>query len=270
MLPNHAPLVVAEQFALLEAAFPGRIDLGIGRAPGTDPVTSWALRHGAGGVDEEAVARFPEYVDNVISMMSPGGVGLQVGGGMHALTATPAATSVPPVWLLGSSDYSARLAASRGLPYVFAHHFSGQGTAEALELYRSTFQPSEATPEPRTFLTVNAVVADSQEDADRLALPQLQAMVALRTGQPLVPQRLVEEAEKETVPAEHQGLLAAMARRWVIGTPASAAAEVRELASSYDVDEVMVHPVAGAFVGTDPNTSPAREATLALLADALD
>ena len=124
---------------------------------------------------------------------------------MHALTATPAATSVPPVWLLGSSDYSARLAASRGLPYVFAHHFSGQGTAEALELYRSSFQPSEANPVPRTFLTVNAVVAESQEEADRLALPQLQAMVALRTGQPLRPQRLVEEAEKEPVPAAAPG-----------------------------------------------------------------
>ena len=137
MLPNHAPLVVAEQFALLEAAYPGRIDLGIGRAPGSDPVTSWALRHGGGGVEDDAVSRFPEYVDNVVSMMSPGGVGLQVSGRMHALNATPAAISVPPVWLLGSSDYSARLAASRGLPYVFAHHFSGQGTAEALELYRS-------------------------------------------------------------------------------------------------------------------------------------
>ena len=219
MLPNHAPLVVAEQFALLEAAYPGRIDLGIGRAPGTDPITSWALRHGGGGVEDDAVSRFPEYVDNVISMMSPGGVGLQVSGRMHALTATPAATSVPPVWLLGSSDYSARLAASRGLPYVFAHHFSGQGTAEALELYRSSFQPTEENPSPRTFLTVNVVVAETQEDADRLALPQLQAMVALRTGQPLQPQRLVEEAEKETVPEAHQGLLEAMSRRWVIGTP---------------------------------------------------
>ena len=148
MLPNHAPLVVAEQFALLEAAYPGRIDLGIGRAPGTDPVTSWALRHGGGGVEDDAVAQFPEYVDNVISMMSPGGVGLQVGGRLHALTATPAATSVPPVWLLGSSDYSARLAASRGLPYVFAHHFSGQGTAEALELYRSRV-PASARTTPR-------------------------------------------------------------------------------------------------------------------------
>ena len=266
MLPNHAPLVVAEQFALLEAAHPGRIDLGIGRAPGSDPVTSWALRHGGGGVEDDAVARFPEYVDNVISMMSPGGVGLQVGGRLHALTATPAATSVPPVWLLGSSDYSARLAASRGLPYVFAHHFSGQGTAEALALYRSGFQPSEAHPSPRTFLTVNVVVAETQEDADRLALPQLQAMVALRTGQPLRPQRLVEEAEKETVPAEHQGLTEAMSRRWVIGTPSSAASMVEELAASYDVDEVMVHPVAGAYLGTATDASPAREETLSLLA----
>src|SRR6195952_3155322 len=116
MLPNHAPLVVAEQFALLEAAFPGRIDLGIGRAPGTDPVTSYALRHGAGGVSDDAVTQFPSYVDNVISMMSPGGVGLQVNGRVHALNATPAATSRPPVWLLGSSDYSAQLAAARGLP----------------------------------------------------------------------------------------------------------------------------------------------------------
>ena len=256
MLPNHAPLVVAEQFALLEAAYPGRIDLGIGRAPGSDPVTSWALRHGAGGVDDEAVSRFPEYVDNVISMMSPGGVGLQVGGRMHALNATPAATSVPPVWLLGSSDYSAQLAASRGLPYVFAHHFSGQGTAEALALYRSQFRPSETNLTPRTFLTVNAVVAETQEEADRLALPQLQAMVALRTGAPLLPQRLVEEAEKETIPDQHQGLVESMSRRWVIGTPASAADQIRQLASSYDVDEVMVHPVAGAFVGTPADTVP--------------
>ncbi len=182
MLPNHAPLVVAEQFALLEAAYPGRIDLGIGRAPGTDPVTSWALRHGAGGVTDEAVTQFPSYVDNVISMMSPGGVGLEVGGRMHPLNATPHAIAPPPVWLLGSSDYSAQLAADRGLPYVFAHHFSGHGTAEALALYRSKFQPSEHLAEPRTFLTVNVVVAPTQEEADRLVLPNLTSMVALRTG----------------------------------------------------------------------------------------
>ena len=266
MLPNHAPLVIAEQFALLEAAYPDRIDLGIGRAPGSDPVTSYALRHGGGGVGDDAVARFPEYVDNVVSMMSPGGVGLQVAGRMHPLTATPHATSVPPVWLLGSSDYSARLAADRGLPYVFAHHFSGQGTAEALELYRSRFQPSEAQPEPRTFLTVNAAVAGTREEAERLALPQLEAMVALRTGGQLRPQRLVEEAEKDPIPAAHAGLLDAMRRRWVIGTPDEAVAEIQELAATYAVDEVMVHPVAGAFIGTPTATSPGREDTLRLLA----
>jgi luciferase family oxidoreductase group 1 len=268
MLPNHAPLVVAEQFALLEAAYPGRIDLGIGRAPGSDPVTSYALRHGAGGVEDDAVARFPSYVDNVVSMMSPGGVGLQVGGRMHPLNATPHATSVPPVWLLGSSDYSARLAAQRGLPYVFAHHFSGQGTAEALELYRSTFQPSEALAEPRTFLTVNVSVAATQQEAERLALPQLEAMVTLRTGGQLRAQRLVEEAEKDPVADAHQGLVEAMRTRWVIGTPDSAAAELAELATTYAVDEVMVHPVAGAYLGTPPDSSPAREDTLRLLASA--
>jgi len=269
MLPNHAPLVVAEQFALLEAAYPGRIDLGIGRAPGTDPVTAYALRHGAGGVDDEAVARFPEYVDNVLTMMSPGGAALQVGGRKLPLNATPAARSRPPVWLLGSSDYSARLAAARGLPYVFAHHFSGTGTAEALALYRSTFRPSEELAAPQTFLTVNAVVADTQEEADRLALPQLLAMVALRTGAPLGPQRLVEEAEAEQVPEAHAALISAMRDRWVIGTPTTAPARVRALAEEFDVDEVMVHPVAGAFVGTAADASPTREQTLALLGRAL-
>jgi luciferase family oxidoreductase group 1 len=269
MLPNHAPLVVAEQFALLEAMHPGRIDLGIGRAPGSDPVTSWALRHGAGGVTDEAVNQFPTYVDNVISMMSPGGVGLQVNGRMHPLNATPHAVAPPPVWLLGSSDYSARLAASRGLPYVFAHHFSGQGTAEALDLYRSTFQPSEQLAAPRTFLTVNAVVADSEEEAARLVLPNLHQMVALRTGQPLRAQLLLEEALAEPLAPQHQALADSMLTRWVVGTPDQAAAQVHELASTYGVDEVMLHPVAGALEGTPPDHSPTREQTLHLLAKAI-
>ncbi len=265
MLPNHAPLVVAEQFALLEAAHPGRIDLGIGRAPGTDPVTSWALRHGAGGVTDEAVSRFPEYVDNVLAMMDAAGVGLSVQGRTHELRATPNAVSVPTAWLLGSSDYAAALAAEKGMPYVFAHHFSGSGTAEALALYRSRFRPSPELAEPRTFLTVNASVATTREEADRLALPQLLSMLALRTGQPLAAQRLVEEAEKVEVPDAHRGLLDKMRSRWVIGDPEEARARIAELAVTYDVDEVMVHPVAGAHEGTDRRRSPGREDTLRLL-----
>jgi luciferase family oxidoreductase group 1 len=270
MLPNHAPLVVAEQFALLEAAHPGRIDLGIGRAPGTDPVTAWALRHGAGGVDDDAVARFPEYVDTITAMLSPDGAGLRLASGTHVLRATPRATSVPGVWLLGSSDYSARLAAEKGLPYVFAHHFSGRGTAEALALYRNGFQPSDDHPEPRTLLTVNVVVAPTQEEADRLALPNLRSMVALRTGQPLQAQQLVEEVEETELELARGDLARQMLDRWVFGTPASAAAQVRELASTFGVDEVMVHPVAGAVRGTPADRSPAREETLRLLSSALD
>jgi luciferase family oxidoreductase group 1 len=267
MLPNHAPLVVAEQVALLEAAFPGRIDLGIGRAPGTDPITSYALRHGAGGVSDEAVAQFPRYVDDVLAMMSPSGVQVSVAGRSQPLRATPGAASVADVWLLGSSDYSARLAADKGLPYVFAHHFSGQGTAEALDLYRSQFRPSEHLAEPRTFLTVNTVVARSAEEARRRALPNQLMMLALRTGQPLGPQLLVEEAEQVQLAPPQVELLERMAARWVVGSPAEAVAQLEDLAATYDVDEVMVHPVAGAHVGTEAGRAPAREETLHLLAD---
>ncbi|WP_200949844.1 LLM class flavin-dependent oxidoreductase [Nocardioides sp. Root151] len=269
MLPNHAPLVVAEQFALLEAAFPGRIDLGIGRAPGTDPVTSFALRHGAGGVGEDAVERFPEYVENIVAMMDEGGVGLSVAGRTHELRATPRAASRATVWLLGSSDYSARLAASQGLPYVFAHHFSGRGTAEALELYRSTYRPSPENPEPRTFLTVNASVAETTEEAERLALPQLHAMVTLRTGGQLRPQLLVEEAEAIGFPDAHLPLVNGMRGRWVIGDPATAAERIADLAAEFDVDEVMVHPVAGSYVGEPVDSAATREATLRHLAAAI-
>jgi len=269
MLPNHAPLVVAEQFALLEAAYPGRIDLGIGRAPGTDPVTSYALRHGAGGVTDDAVEQFPAYVDSIVTMMSPGGAGLQVNGRMHPLNATPHATSVATVWLLGSSDYSARLAAAKGLPYVFAHHFSGRGTAEALDLYRSSYRPSAEHPEPRTFLTVNAVVATTSEEALRLAQPNLLSMVDLRTGGALTRQPLVEEAEARGLPEQHRPLADQMLERWVVGTPDEAAEQIAKLAATYGVDEVMLHPVAGALSDTPVDRGPARETTLRLLAAAL-
>ncbi len=153
-----------------------------------------------------------------------------------------------------------------GLPYVFAHHFSGQGTAEALALYRSEFRPGEHAEVPTTFLTVNASVAATAEEAERLARPQLLAMLALRTGAPMTPQLTVEQAEAVTLPPEHEGLYAAMRERWVIGGPEAARLRVAELAATYDVDEVMVHPVAGAREDEDPERSTGREATLTLLA----
>ncbi len=165
MLPNHAPLVVAEQFAALEAIAPGRIDLGIGRAPGSDPVVTQLLRVTGPTAD---VDRFPQHVTDILALMSPQGATLRLTSGqVYDVHATPAAEGAPTVWLLGSSDYSARLAAELGLPYVFANHFSGQGVDEILALYREGYRPSEAFPEPRTFLTLNAVVAETDDEGEK-------------------------------------------------------------------------------------------------------
>ena len=272
MLPNHAPLAVAEQFALLEAAHPGRIDLGIGRAPGSDPVTSMALR-GAAGRDDRDIEAFPSYLDDVVALMSSAGVRVPLPRDLmrenYILKATPAAVTEPKLWLLGSSMYSAHLAAAKGLPYVFAHHFSGQGTEEALQTYRDEFRPSDLAAEPVTFLTVNAAVADTAAEAERLLLPNLQMMARLRTGQPLGPLDLVEDAEARQLSPRELAVVDAGRRQAVVGSPAEAADQLRALAERFGVDEVMVNPVAAAFRGTDPDTAPAREKTLELLAKEL-
>lgn len=272
MLPNHAPLAVAEQFALLEAAHPGRIDLGIGRAPGSDPVTSLALR-GAAGRDDRDIEAFPQYLDDVVALMGTRGVRVPLPRDLmrdnYILKATPDATSVPRLWLLGSSMYSAHLAAAKGLPYVFAHHFSGHGTADALAIYREEFRPSDAASEPVTFLTVNAVVAETTEEAEALLLPQLQMMGRLRTGQPLNALDLVEDAQAQVMSPQAEAVVADGRRRAVVGSPTEAAAQVRALAEEFDVDEVMINPVASAYRGADPRTATARDTTLELLAKEL-
>ncbi|HEY9478335.1 MAG TPA: LLM class flavin-dependent oxidoreductase [Microbacteriaceae bacterium] len=264
MLPNHAPLVVAEQFAALEAAFEGRIDLGLGRAPGSDPVITAVLRHSGNTSD---VDMFPDNIRDIQALLHPDGAGLRLSSGQtYELRATPHAGSVPDVWLLGSSDYSASLAARLGLPYVFAHHFSGEGTQRALDLYRSTFQPSETLERPRTFLTVNASVADTAEEAYAFALPQLQHMARLRTGQKLTALDTVEDAAlSELTPPQEAGI-AHMVPRWIIDEPVAAAARIRELAQRFEVDEVMISPAASARAADDPRTAQGRVRTLELLA----
>ena len=272
MLPNHAPLAVAEQFALLEAAHPGRIDLGIGRAPGSDPVTSLALR-GAAGRGDRDIEAFPQYLDDVVALMGARGVRVQLPRDLlregYVLKATPAAVTEPRLWLLGSSMYSAHLAAAKGLPYVFAHHFSGHGTAEALAVYRDEFQPSDLASQPITFLTVNAVVAETTDEAKALLLPQLQMMGRLHTGQPLGALDLVEDAQATRMTPQAEAVVQAGLQRAVVGSPTEAADQVRALAQEFDVDEVMVNPVASARRGGEPSAATARDATLELLAKEL-
>ncbi|WP_243229602.1 LLM class flavin-dependent oxidoreductase [Microbacterium sp. CIAB417] len=267
MLPNHAPLIVAEQFAALEAIAPGRIDLGLGRAPGSDPVITQLLR-GSGTTSD--VEQFPRHVQDITLLLSGEGAQVQfTSGGEYTVRSTPAATGVPEVWLLGSSDYSAQLAAAQGLPYVFANHFSGQGLERALDLYRSGYRPSEAHPEPKTFLTVNAVAAPTQEEAEARALPQLRMMARLRLNKPLNALETVDEAAAaESDPATDQ-VVSAARERWFVGTGESVAAEVRAFAATHRVDEVMLSPVAGAYASEPMDAAAGRALTLELVAAAL-
>lgn len=268
MLPNHSPLVVAEQFAALEAIAPGRIDLGLGRAPGSDPVITQLLRQSGTTSDVE---RFPEHVRDIAALVSPEGASVRfASGGTYDIHATPAATGAPEVWLLGSSDYSAQLAASTGLPYVFANHFSGQGLERALDLYRSQFQPSERHPEPRTFLTVNALAAPTRDEAEERSLPNQLTMMRLRTNKPLIPAETVEQARESAAAVDGMGaqIMASARSTWFVGTGEDVAADIRAFAAKHGVDEVMVSPIAGSYETEPLDASPGRTQTLELIAAA--
>ncbi|WP_336644356.1 LLM class flavin-dependent oxidoreductase [Microbacterium sp. USHLN186] len=267
MLPNHAPLIVAEQFAALEAIAPGRIDLGIGRAPGSDPVITQLLRQSGTAGDVE---RFPSHVQDIGLMLQPDGATVQfTTGGEYTVKATPVASGAPQIWLLGSSDYSAQLAAAHGLPYVFANHFAGTGLERALDLYRSTFRPSATLDAPRTFLTANVVAAPTADEAEARALPQLRAMARLRGNKPMRVLETVEEAQRglaEHPDAMEQTLIDAMRQRWFIGDAEGVRASLAEFASRHGVDEIMISPVAGAHEGEALDAAGGRAQTLELLA----
>ena len=267
MLPNHAPLIVAEQFAALAAIAPGRIDLGLGRAPGSDPVITQLLRSSGAAGDVE---RFPSHVQDIALMLQPDGATVQfTSGGEYGVRATPAATESPEIWLLGSSDYSAQLAASSGLPYVFANHFSGAGLERALDLYRTGYRPSDAHPEPRTFLTANVVASRSREQAEARALPQLRMMARLRRGQPLRALETVEEAARglaEAADAEELGVIDAARANWFVGSADEVRSALAAFATRWGVDEVMISPVAGAYDAEPLDAPGGRAETLELLA----
>jgi luciferase family oxidoreductase group 1 len=248
MLPNHAPLTVAERWATLEALFPGRIDLGVGRAPGTDQRTAQALRRGPGSEDLDA------QLAKLLGHMH----GFPPGHPLDGLTAYPRPRRAPRVFVLGSSDYGARLAALRGLPYAFAHHFSSRYSAPAMHLYRDGFQPSEVQQRPHAILTVTVVCADTDERAHELASAWALSFVRLRSGLPPRPfPSHVEVAAHRWSPAERQladQVLAAQA----IGSPGTVERRLGELIEMTGADELMA---------TMPITEPdARQQSLAALA----
>jgi len=247
MLPNHPPLVVAEQIAALEALHPGRIDLGLGRAPGADQRTTAALRRGAPGADT-----FPR---DLLDLMGLLGDVRGEGGLWEHFSATPVATSSPQILLLGSSGYSAQLAGVLGLPFAFAHHFGMGGTLEAMDLYREAFRPSPVLDAPHAIVTASVLVAPTDEEAAWEAAPGQLMSHGIRTGrrEPLV---------SPAAAAAHPLLAAALAMpsNRVVGAPATALPLLDELVRATGADEVMVS-------ATTFDLEP-RLAHLALLMDA--
>ncbi|MEU2748247.1 LLM class flavin-dependent oxidoreductase [Streptomyces collinus] len=245
MLPNHAPLVIAEQFGTLEAMAPGRIDLGLGRAPGTDGATAAALRRterlGEGADDfPQQLAELTRFLDDDF----PDGHPYRR---IHAVPGPVQATSPggvqsphrPPLWLLGSSGFSARLAGTLGLPFAFAHHFSAQNTVPALDLYRESFRPSAVLDEPYALIGVSALAAEEEKEARRQVLAAALSMVRLRTGRPgLVPSP--EEAEAYEFSPMERDFVDSWNANVVHGTPDEVRAGLDDLAKRTGADELMI------------------------------
>lgn len=227
MLPNHAPLVIAEQFGTLASLYPGRIDLGVGRAPGTDQRTMRALRRNLQS-DHDA---FPQDVLELIAYLGPAGPN-------QPIQAVPGAGTNVPVWILGSSLYGAQLAAVLGLPYAFASHFAPADLEPAIALYRQQFRPSSHLDKPYVMLGLSAVVADTDEQAQRLFTSQQQAVINLRTGRPGRLPPPIDDIDA-VLDGRGQMILDSVLSCAVVGSPATVRAELEAFTAQHRPDELM-------------------------------
>jgi luciferase family oxidoreductase group 1 len=228
MLPNHAPLIIAEQFGTLEALYPGRIDLGVGRAPGTDQATARALRRNlAGDVDQ-----FPQDVVELLAYLKPAQPN-------QLIQAVPGAGSNVPVWVLGSSLFGAQLAAALGLPFAFASHFAPAMMEQALAIYRQRFQASEYLDKPHAMLGLNVVAAETDDEAKRLFTSLQQAFINLRTGRPGPLPPPVEDIEQRLAASGFAGG-SEMLSMAVVGSPATVRDGLERFVARYGPDEVMI------------------------------
>ncbi|HEY8442940.1 MAG TPA: LLM class flavin-dependent oxidoreductase [Xanthobacteraceae bacterium] len=232
MLPNHAPLMVAERFKVLEALFPDRIDLGLGRAPGTDPVTSYALRRRQDSGEDDFLERFQElmlFANNAFPEKHP----------FHAIRAMPAEVRLPPVWLLGSSGYSAQLAAMIGSGFAFAHHFAEYDATAAMLSYRENFQPSAARPSAYAILACAVVCADTDAVAEQLAATLDLNFVRRRRGEYL-PLASPQEAQRYPYTEEERRLVAHNRKRLFVGSKETVRALLEQMIAGSRADELMV------------------------------
>jgi len=233
MLPNHAPLMVAERFKILEALFPGRIDLGIGRAPGTDPITSIALRRRQeANTDDDFLERFQELLLFAQD-------GFPEGHPFRQVHAMPSDVPLPPIYLLGSSDYSAEVAAAIGAGFAFAHHFASHDAVAAMTSYRSHFKPSPALPAPHAILGAAIVSADTDADAERLAATVDLNYVRRSKGEYLPLASPEEAAAYPYTPIDRERIKYNRTRLFV-GAPATVRARLDPLLAATQADELMI------------------------------
>jgi len=233
MLPNHAPLAVAERFKILEALFPGRIDLGIGRAPGTDQLTAFALRRRQGVPEED------DFLDRFRELLLLEAGGYPEGHPFHSVKAMPADVGLPPIWLLGSSDYGAQLAAAIGAGYAFAHHFASFDGIAAMRHYRAEFRPSQRLAAPHAVLGVAVVCADSDAEADRLAATVDLNFVRRSRGE-FLPLASPEEAQAYPMSELDRERIRANRKRVFVGSPATVRAQLAPLLAATGADELMI------------------------------
>jgi len=227
MLPNHAPIVIAEQFGTLARLYPGRIDLGLGRAPGTDPIATQALRRTLTASDN-----FPQDVLELQAYFAPAQPG-------QRLQAVPAAGTEVPLWILGSSTYGAQLAAELGLPYAFASHFAPDQLLLALDIYRARFRPSEELDRPYVVVGVNIVAAEDDAQARRLATTQQMSFTNIFRGARGLSQPPIDDIETYWSPAEKLQARRMLARS-IVGGPATVKAGVAALVGETGADELMI------------------------------
>ncbi|MGO4299098.1 LLM class flavin-dependent oxidoreductase [Leifsonia sp. RAF41] len=252
MLPNHAPLVVAEQFGTLRALYGDRIDLGIGRAPGTDGATAMALRRSPEGL---GVEDFPQQLLDLFGFFYGG---MSDANPLHGITAVPGLGDAPQVWLLGSSGFSAQVAAALGLPFAFAHHFAGENTEAALDLYRSRFEPSDMLGEPHTMIAVNVVSDEDPEVVRALSLPGQLSFLRMRRGLKPEPVSVEEALAYEFTPLEEEFIASRNARQ-AIGTPTEVKARLDSLLASTQTDELMISSGAATVEGRIRSLEIVRE-----------
>lgn len=234
MLPNHAPLVVAEQFGTLRALYGDRIDLGIGRAPGTDGATAMALRRSEAGLSAED---FPRDLLDLLGFFEGS---MTENNPLASIIAVPGRGDSPQVWLLGSSGYSAQVAGALGLPFAFAHHFSGDNTEAALDLYRQTFTPGELDA-PHSAIAVGLIADDDPDVVAAQAKPGLISFMRMRQGQKPDPVSVEEAAAYEFSTAELE-FVASRQRRQAVGTPDQVDAALESLLESTGADELILAP----------------------------